>query len=260
MATASNPASGGSRLVQKLARLPHIALGLAVLSILALIISGLGHQWGWWHFRSGFTIMRYAAYGGIAAAILALIGGVLTRPGSGRRGFPLAVIALVVGGITFGYPYYQLRIVYSVPFIHDITTDTINPPQFVDVVPLRAGVENPPQYDGAEVAQQQLEAYPDLGAVRFDEPPDQVFLAAHDAAQSMGWEMVAASAEEGRIEATDTTLWYGFKDDVVIRVAEEAGGTIVDVRSKSRVGRSDLGVNAKRIRAYIAELHSRMGK
>ena len=260
MATASNPASGGSRLVQKLARQPHIALGLAVLSILALIISGLGHQWGWWHFRSGFTIMRYAAYGGIAAAILALIGGVLTRPGSGRRGFPLAVIALVVGGITFGYPYYQLRIVYSVPFIHDITTDTINPPQFVDVVPLRAGVENPPQYDGAEVAQQQLEAYPDLGTVRFDEPPDQVFVVAHEAAQSMGWEMVAASAEEGRIEATDTTLWYGFKDDVVIRVAEEADGNIVDVRSKSRVGRSDLGVNAKRIRAYIAELHSRMGK
>ena len=260
MATASNPAKDGGPLVRKLARLPHIALGLAVLSLLGLVISGLGYQWGWWHFRPGFAIMRYAAYGGIAAAILAVIGGVLTRPGSGRPGFLLAVIALVVGGITFGFPYYQLQIVYSVPFIHDITTDTVNPPEFVDVVPLRAGVENPPAYDGEGVAQQQLEAYPDLGAVRFVEPPGQVFPVAREAAEAMGWEMVAASAGEGRIEATDTTYWYGFKDDVVIRVAEEGSGTIVDVRSKSRVGRSDLGVNAKRIRAYIAELKSRMGK
>ena len=81
-----------------------------------------------------------------------------------------------------------------------------------------------------------------------------------EVAESMGWEMVAVVPGEGRIEATDTTFWYGFKDDVVIRVAAEGTGTLVDLRSKSRVGRSDLGVNAARIHTYIHGLLERMGQ
>ena len=75
-----------------------------------------------------------------------------------------------------------------------------------------------------------------------------------DAAERMGWTMVASSPAEGRIEATDKTLWYGFKDDIVIRVTPSAGGSKVDVRSVSRVGRSDIGINAQRIRRYLEKL------
>ena len=67
----------------------------------------------------------------------------------------------------------------------------------------------------------------------------------------MGWEIVGSNAEEGRIEATDTTLWFGFKDDVVVRIQPRGDESLVDVRSLSRVGKSDVGTNAQRIRAYL---------
>ena len=70
----------------------------------------------------------------------------------------------------------------------------------------------------------------------------------------MGWHIVAAKSEEGRIEATATTLWFGFKDDVVIRIMPTAAGSRLDIRSKSRVGLSDVGVNAARIREFVAAL------
>ena len=130
----------------------------------------------------------------------------------------------------------------------------------MDIVPLRADAENPPEYDGEEVAILQLGAYDEIETMRFPEPPSELFPAALEVAESMGWEMVAVVPGEGRIEATDTTFWYGFKDDVVIRVAPEGTGTLVDLRSKSRVGRSDLGVNAARIHTYIHGLLERMGK
>jgi uncharacterized protein (DUF1499 family) len=86
--------------------------------------------------------------------------------------------------------------------------------------------------------------------------PDRVFDRALSVARKLGWVVVAAVPAEGRIEATDTTRWFGFKDDVVVRVAPAAGGSRVDVRSVSRVGRSDLGTNARRIRAFLRELRA----
>ena len=85
-------------------------------------------------------------------------------------------------------------------------------------------------------------------------PPDQAFDAAVAAAGRMGWEIVAVDREAGRVEAIATTFWLRFKDDVVILVREHAGGTRVDVRSKSRVGVGDLGTNARRIRRFLAAL------
>jgi uncharacterized protein (DUF1499 family) len=73
----------------------------------------------------------------------------------------------------------------------------------------------------------------------------------------MGWDVVAVDAGRGRTEATDTTRWFRFKDDVVVRVTPSGNGARVDVRSKSRVGRSDVGTNARRIRTYLAEVERR---
>jgi hypothetical protein len=81
-------------------------------------------------------------------------------------------------------------------------------------------------------------------------PRDKVFAAAQGTLASMGLEQVAADAAQGRIEATATSLLFGFKDDVVVRVADDPNGTKVDVRSQSRVGGNDFGMNAKRIRAF----------
>jgi uncharacterized protein (DUF1499 family) len=75
-----------------------------------------------------------------------------------------------------------------------------------------------------------------------------------DAARSLGWEVVASDAATGRIEATATSRWFGFKDDVVVRIRPEGAGSRVDVRSMSRVGVGDLGANAERVREFLAKL------
>ena len=128
-----------------------------------------------------------------------------------------------------------------------------DPPAFVAVLPLRADAPNPPDYD-PEIASEQREAYPDLGPIILNDPPAATFERALGAVEALGWELVADDAAAGRIEATDTTFWYGFKDDVVVRIRPDGSGSRVDVRSKSRVGRGDVGANAARIRTFRERL------
>jgi uncharacterized protein (DUF1499 family) len=141
-----------------------------------------------------------------------------------------------------------------VPFIHDITTDAADPPAFVAVLPLRAGASNPAAYGGPEVAAAQARAYPDIAPRYLAAAPAGAFEQALAAARGMGWAIVAADPAAGRIEATATSRWLGFQDDVVVRIRPDGGGSRVDVRSASRVGKSDLGVNARRIREYLRRL------
>jgi uncharacterized protein (DUF1499 family) len=166
----------------------------------------------------------------------------------------IPVIALVLVAAAFALPVSKLRQASRVPRIHDITTDTDRPPSFVSVVALRASAPNPVEYGGPEVAAQQRQGYPDVQPLSLPSPPNQAFDRALATARNMGWEIVASDPPTGRIEATDTTFWFGFKDDVVIRVAAAPNGSRVDVRSLSRVGLSDVGTNAARIRKYLAAL------
>jgi uncharacterized protein (DUF1499 family) len=85
-------------------------------------------------------------------------------------------------------------------------------------------------------------------------PYDQAFRRALDVARAMGWDIVAETPAEGRIEATATTFWFGFKDDIVIRITPADHRSLLDIRSASRVGRSDAGSNAARIREYVRRL------
>jgi hypothetical protein len=106
-----------------------------------------------------------------------------------------------------------------------------------------------------DVATEQRAGYPDLGPVFLAEPTAQAYQRAVALVRERGWDIVAADEPGRRIEATDTTFWFGFKDDVAIRVsALPDGGSRVDVRSVSRVGRSDVGTNARRIRAFLEDL------
>lgn len=239
---------------RSVSRIALFAFAFSLAVALLGAMSGLGNRWGLWDFRTGFTLLRWAAYGGIAALIIGLIAAIMTRPGTARRGFGLSAIALVIGLIVVAIPWQNRRQAAGVPPIHDITTDVNDPPQFVAIAPLRADAPNPVTYEGEEIARQQQQAYPDIEPVLLDMPLERAFQRALDAAEAQGWEIVDASPSEGRIEATDRTFWFGFYDDVVIRLTEVNGRTVVDVRSKSRVGRSDLGVNARRIREYLADV------
>jgi uncharacterized protein (DUF1499 family) len=230
------------------------AFAIAVLAALAAALAGPGSRIGLWEFRSGFTILKWASYVALAAAGLGAIGALTTRPIGKRRGFGFALLAILVGLVTAYVPWSWRQRAESVPPIHDISTDTINPPGFVAILPLRSDAPNPPEYGGDSIAQQQKAAYPEVGPLALDAPPERAFAAALDAARGMGWEIVGVEPAEGRIEATDTTFWFGFKDDVVVRVTAAAGGSRIDVRSVSRVGRSDVGTNAERIREYLERI------
>ena len=235
-------------------KLTRTVLFIAVIAALLLLIAGPGTRLGWWTFGTGFLMMRWALFAGLAAVVLALLLLLIprTRQGSGL----LLSAALLIGAGTAWVPWNSLQTVRSLPYIHDISTDTLNAPVFVDVLPLRAGAPNPPEYAGEAVATQQRAAYPDLAPLQLTLPPARVFDLALDVARGEGWEIVAAIPHEGRIEATATTFWFGFKDDVVIRVTPADGGSRVDVRSKSRVGQSDVGANAARIRSFLQALQA----
>ena len=227
-----------------------LAVVVAIAALVALLVAGPGARMGWWHFRTGFTLLRWAAYGAVAGFVFGLFA--LVFGGARRR----AAIGVVLAMGVFAVPWTLQRRARAVPPIHDITTDTDDPPVFVAIIERRAGASNPPEYAGPEVAAQQKRAYPELAPIVRAEPPDGAFERALAAARSLGWEIVAAEPREGRIEATDTTRWFGFKDDVVIRVRPDPGGSRVDVRSKSRVGRGDAGANAARVRRFRSALGS----
>ena len=238
--------------VRRLHPVALIGLILGLIALLMLFVTGPGARFGWWHFRTSFTLMRYAAYAGVAAALVSLIGLALSH----GRGRAIAAVGLVLGALAWFLPWSWRRDAGGYPPIHDITTDVRNPPVFVAVAPLRRDAPNPVEYQGDSIAAQQQKAYPDLRPLMMAMPVDSAFSLALRTAREMGWELVDQNRAEGRIEATATTPWMGFKDDVVIRVTAASGISRVDVRSKSRVGRGDVGANAKRIREYLQRLRA----
>lgn len=236
-----------------------VGLAVALAAAVAGIMSGFGFRLGLWQFRFGFAILRWSAYVAALGVALCILGLLLPRRGVGAASMIGALVGLLIGLAVAGYPVYMLQVGHGVPPIHDITTDPEHPPAFVAALPYRIGAENSTQYGGSKLAAEQRQAYPDVKPAEFKEPPAKVFDAALATAKAMGWRVIAAVPAEGRIEATDSTFWYHFTDDVVIRVKPDETGTRLDIRSESRVGRSDLGANAHRIVKYLAALKARVG-
>ena len=231
-----------------------LTMALAVAALAMLLLSGPGTRAGWWDWRFGLSLLRYAVYaGGVAAlAALALVG-LLAVPKWRVRPW-LPVVALCIALVAVAPPLILLGQAKAVPPIHDITTDTADAPAFVALLEDRNRSPNGAAYAGAAVAAQQQKAYPDLKPLVIAAPPREAMQKALDAARQMGWEVRASDSAGGRIEATATTPWFGFKDDVVVRIRPEGAGSRVDVRSVSRVGVSDVGANARRIREFLSRL------
>jgi uncharacterized protein (DUF1499 family) len=227
---------------------------LGLVAAVLVLAAGPGTRFGLWNYRTGFSALRWGAYAGLAAAAVAVLL-LIVRPRSGGV-IPLA-LGLVLGlGAAF-VPWRLMQQARRVPPIHDITTDLDRPPKFVAILPLRAGAPNPATYGGSEVADAQRRSYPDIKPLLLSVPASAAYKQALASARGMGWELVASDSTAGRIEATATTPWFGFKDDVVVRVRPEGSGSRIDVRSVSRVGKSDVGANAQRIRTYLADVASR---
>jgi uncharacterized protein (DUF1499 family) len=226
---------------------------IAVIGALAVFFSGYGYQWSWWHFSTGFSMIPWGTGGAIIGGIIAGVGLFRLKQKTqnmavaGMVGIFVAVLAI----INIGYWYGEIQQGY--PPIHDISTDTENPPSFVAIAPLRKDAPNPAEYAGEETAEAQNDFYTDLEPLRVSLSYDEAYNRALETAREMPWKIVGENKQEGRIEAFEKLAWYGFIDDVVIRIDTTGSGSEIDVRSKSRIGRGDLGVNAKRIKAYFRQ-------
>lgn len=230
-----------------------IALAVGLLAVLGVLLAGPSHRLGLLGARWALGLFGLAALLGLGAAVLAAWGIVLAFMAGAWRGVAGSGLALVVALAAAAPLLIMVRAVASVPVIHDITTDTESPPQWVALRSARAASENGTAYGGAEVAARQKQAYRDVAPLLLTLPPDKAFTRVEAAARALGWRIVATTPAEGRLEATDTSRWFGFTDDIVVRVRPTPSGSRIDVRSASRVGRSDLGVNARRVRAFLAE-------
>ncbi|OFZ86983.1 MAG: hypothetical protein A3F74_25925 [Betaproteobacteria bacterium RIFCSPLOWO2_12_FULL_62_58] len=245
-----------NRLATVTAALARTGAGVALLCALIAASSGFGYAMGVWDLGTGFTLLGWSVYIGAGGGVVALVAFVLAAVRRDGIHSTASVIGVAIA-LALVLPSWNLqRTASQVPYIHDITTDTENPPPFVALLAVRQKAPNGAAYAGAEIAQAQKAAYPDIKPALLDMPPAQAFERALAAARKMGWDIVAAEPAQGRIEATATTFWFRFKDDVVIRIVAEGHGSRLDIRSMSRIGRSDLGTNAKRIRAFLTRLHS----
>lgn len=230
-------------------------IGFSIVAAAALLLAGYGYQWGWWGLGTAFRWILPGS--GVVALIgfsLAIVFGFVRWQDPGRSGAKLAMLGVVLSlGVigTLGYWYNEAQ---QYPPIHDISTDIENPPTFDAIVALRADAPNDTTYGDQEKANTQRKAYPDLQTIYLDVGYDEAFDRGLQAAEQMPWEQIVTSDKTaGRIEAVDKLAWFGFKDDVVIRVdsADTTGRSKIDVRSVSRIGRGDIGVNAHRIREYL---------
>lgn len=200
----------------------------------------------------GFSYLYMSAPVAAGALLVAIIALILNW----RAGWPARRVALI--GFLFAAGFvgslaFTVLSAGDVPMIHDATTDLADVPQFETIeLPednLR-GVENE-----AEWVALHEEGYPELRSVVIDRTVEQTILDAKQLAEDRGWTIRAVDPQAGRLEATSYASYIRFEDEVVIRARPDgADRTLVDMRSVSRVGISDLGVNARRIDDFLEDL------
>ncbi len=237
-------------------------VGIGLVALLGPMAVWLGMA----DFRFGFGLLQFVntwsvwiAGGALLIAIAIVVIGFVAKIEGSIRFAAFALIGAVSAGLAYYIPE-TFRPPEGTPAIHDIATDPYRPLQFEAIAPLRANAANNMEYgvmEGItprEHIEMQLAAYPDVVPQRFDESVEAVFNRAMAAIDQLGWEVVHADVNEGRIEATDTTFWFRFKDDVVIEITTDRVDTILQARSTSRVGRSDVGKNAARLMEFFSLL------
>ena len=225
-----------------------LIVGLGALALLPL--GALGTRFGFWDVGRGFQLMYTGVF--VAAAVLVLGIAVLVfalRAGRKNAVLPIGIglLASIIALATMGQQY---RLTTTLPPINDITTDLDDPPAF-GALELRGG--RVLDYDPDKgVAQRR--SYSHIETQRSDLAPGDAARKAFAVAGELGWDVLADTDADGELtlEATATTFWFGFVDDVVVRIRPDGSGSLVDVRSASRVGSSDLGANARRIDAFMA--------
>ncbi len=240
--------------MNKLFNFTRWSLRLSLLAVLIAALAIFGHRFSMIGFQPALLGLAGTVLTGFLAIVLGLIGTLRAIKTKETETVP-TLAGSTLGFLVVAPVLMTIMAGAGTPRIHDITTDLTHPPEFVAIKALRTPAHNSlDRLDPENLAALQKAGYPDLTPLLINRPSDQVFEQAVALVKKRGWEIAAASAVNGRIEATDTTRIMGFKDDVVIRVQAAGNKTQVDMRSASRVGKGDLGMNAERIRLFLSDL------
>jgi len=226
-----------------------LILFISIVCLGSVVISIMGVRGDWIGIRSAFTTILYAAQAGVAILIAATVIFALARGdirSQVKSGLAIVLVLIPVIGHYGTQPAKTL----GAP-LNDVSTNTINPPVFNAVIPLRPKGSNSIEYPGATAAARQTELFPDIAPIESSLSTDEAFKRALNIAKKMGWEIVAQDMSTGIIEAVASTPVFSFEDDVVIRILSAESGSIVDIRSHSRVGRGDRGKNAQRVSDFL---------
>jgi uncharacterized protein (DUF1499 family) len=244
------------------ARLLDVGLWLIGAGLLLCLGCGPLHRLGLANFRVALLLLAGGFLLLLAGTLLALVGMLVASARRMRFARGPAVVGVALGLLVSGYLLSWIARARAAPPLHEISTDLADPPAFVAVAALRRDAQavNPSEYVSRvsapggriiDVPELQRQRYPDIQPLRLRLAPAAALQAAQRAAQGLGWQIDAYMPADGRLEATDTSVFFGFKDDVVVRVRASDAGSRIDVRSKSRVGLSDVGANARRVRAFL---------
>lgn len=261
--------------------LARASMALSLFLPVYFMVAALGVKFGLWPWQVG--LLKMIVQLGLPLigitlilGLVALVASLVRKP---RTGLKMALVGLLVPVLALGFLVSVQRKSAGIPPIHDVATNIVDPPVFsAAVMSARQAVQaNPVEalttpmgslkaYSGpafAGIAGKTLgqvghDAYPAVRPLTLAAAPAKAAAAAEAEARAQGWMVVGADPAAGIVEATAETFWFGFKDDVAVRIRPSAtGGSVVDVRSTSRVGLSDIGANAKRIEAFLAGLKVR---
>ena len=245
-------------------RITTAALVLSVGAVLLALIGALGSGQGAWHFRTGFKMLEWSLYAAALGAILAIAGLIVSRGGAMHGFTKRNLLSLILGVGLVVYIGSQIMTARSVPAIHDVTTNLDDVPKFYRLTVRADNRDNVPDLGRPTLARLDpterwkavhREAYGDLHTVQVPWTVRETIAKADALARQRGWDIATSDPGRGIVEAVDTSTFFRFKDNVLVRVRPSpTGGSLVDMRSISRVGASDIGVNANRIRAFLRDL------
>jgi len=236
-----------------------------IVSLSVGLVASLGTRLGFWTVAFGLhTIFPWCVGIGLltfVAGVVWILWAMIANDSSGARYGLIGLVGIIVVLVNPVMKYWDSR---GMPPIADATTDTEHPPQFVSLLTQRGNDATPPDYNGnapmtfdgkaTTVSLVQHKYYGDIHSVAILMSPERLFKRAVSAAYGMGWNVVAIAPDEGRIEATDTSLFFGITDDIVIRVKPSGMGAKLDIRSKARMDSDSGSRNPQRIRGFMKEL------
>lgn len=227
---------------------------LSIISLIAVLLPGPLFKYNITGLAGSFGVLGIGALLAIVSIILVGVQFFFYRPSIQLIS---TIVSTAFACIALSIPLGLVIKAKQVPPIHDITTDVVNVPMFDVLLSQREGALNPASYDHS-IAPLQQQAYPDIATRLYKHNKQTLVEAIKTSLEILDLNFINYDENKGLIEATHQSNWFGFVDDVAIRLEESEMSVKVDIRSKSRVGRSDLGQNAQRIRSIFDQLDQQL--